>query len=252
MTIADDLRLLVTGYSEMVVNLDIMLGRLDAELSALAAEISTITDGAMAGARSSHLSRLEAKRVALGFGFTSVYTWGTYGTDNISDDWAIWRYNVGPWTGNITRINTNSFRHDGMSFPTYVTEEPVLCNNVARVVNSVIYTPPEPGPDPPMAPGSIIVNLQTGTALPSPLNEIYGSYFGYEYNGAGWDSDAGIIADQFAFALGHDQINADIDLNGTYGLNARVSNITTGRDVQILNRNKYQDFVDYYEAYAAP
>jgi hypothetical protein len=252
MAAADDLRLLVTGYTEMVVNLNIMLARLDAELAALAAEITTITDGAMAGALASHLARLEAKRVALGF--VLVHTWGTYGTDNISDNWGIWAYNENPWTGNITRLSDDSFRHDGQSFPLYSAGRPILCGagDVARIVLSQNYLPPEPGPDPPMASGWVIVTLEAGTALPNPLTSIDNSQYGYILDGAGWDSDAGIIADQIAFALGYDHINDPIDLSGTYGLLARIVNITTGYDVQVLNRDKYQEFVDYYEPYAAP
>jgi hypothetical protein len=249
MTAAQDLRDLVDGYTVMVSNLDIMLTNIDEGLAALNAEISTITDGAMAGAMSSHLARLEAKRAALGY--ISVTTWGTYGTDNIANDWGIWGYDENPWTGDISRLGNNSFRHDGMSFPLYDAGRAIICNGVPRVVASVIYIAPIPGPDPPAASGSITVTLEAGTALPSPLNSIYNSSVRYNYSGGEWDSDAGIIADQYAFALGYDQINAPITLDGTYGLIARTANISTGRAVQVLNRDKYQEYVTYYEPYAA-
>jgi hypothetical protein len=54
-----------------------------------------------------------------------------------------------------------------------------------------------------------------------------------------------------AFPLAYSHINDPIDLNGTYGLLARRDSIVIGRDVQILNKAKYDDFVTLYEPYAS-
>jgi hypothetical protein len=72
----------------------------------------------------------------------------------------------------------------------------------------------------------------------------------YAYESTGWDSDPDIINDIDAFALAYDHINDPIDLNGTYGLLARITSITTGRDVQTLNKAKYDSFVALYTPYA--
>ena len=251
MAAADDLRLLITGYTEMVANLDIMIARLDAELAALNAEITTITDGVMGAAETAILAKLEAKRALNAWQL--VITWGDFGTINITE-WAIHGWDGNPWSAGITRLSDDSFRVTGAIIPTVpVTMVKIQPGDIERTVISVGYVQPEPGPDPPAADGTTTVNLQPGeTALPPSIDSFERTEIVYQFNGTGWDSDADIIQDQDAFALGYDEINAAIDLNGTYGLNARVSNITTGRDVQVLNRAKYQSFVTLYEPYAAP
>jgi hypothetical protein len=257
MTAAQDLRLLLDDYTEMVTNLDLMIARLDEEIGSLLAEVTTITDGAMGGAQDSLDVRLEAKRVANGW--QSILT---YYTSTEITDWAIYGYNGTPidGPGDFVRENDHSFSFSGMSIPTFKTGTKVKCQagDIERTIISQNRQNPvaaEPGPDPPAAPGVpgyVIVNLDPGeAALPNPLITVEKCTIVYAYDGTGWDSDAGIIADQYAFEVGYDQINAPIDLNGTYGLIARYSNVSVGRGVQVLNRNKYQQFVTLYEPYAA-
>ena len=241
MTAAQDLRYLVdVAYPEIVTNLTTMLTKLDEELTAIGAEVTTITDGVLGASETDHLAKLEAKRVANGWDY--VTTWGNYGDDSLTD-WAIWVFNGVPWTIGIVRLSDDSFRIDNLTPPTFIDDSPILCQagSIVRVVSSSSLNPGV----------SVTVNLKAGTALPNPLTSVDRAHIVYEYIGTGWDSDAGIIQAQDAFDLGYSQINDQISLNGTYGLLAQESNIQTGIDVQTLNKEKYEQFITDYEPYAA-
>ena len=251
MTAAEDLRVLLDEYAQMVTNLDVMLARLDDEVDSLNAEVTTLTDGVLTGSTNHLLALLEARRVAEGWQL--VKTFGDFGVLTL-EEWNIHGYMDNPWTESITRLSDDSFNVIGMSIPT-VPKTMVKCQagDIERTVTNVNYIQPEAGPDPPAAPGTTTVTLQGGeTPLPNPLISFYRTEVKYTYNGAGWDEDADIIQDMTAFIVAYDQIHSTIDLQGTYGILARASDIAVGRAVQLLNRNKYQQCVTFYEPYAAP
>jgi hypothetical protein len=252
MTTAEDLRILVDEYTVIASNLAIMVDRLDAELVSLNDEITTITDGVMGAAQTSLDSRLEAKRA-----LNNWQSIKTYYTSTSISSWNIWAYDGNPINGPgiFDRLSDNSFQFSGMSFPSFTVGTKVKCQpgDIERTIIGQVIVAPIPGPDPPAVAGSVTVNLDPGeTALPNPLNTVERCEVVYAYDGTGWDSDAGIIQDQNAFTTGYSHINDPIDFNGTYGLLTRISSITTGRDVQALNKAKYDDIVTYYEPYASP
>jgi hypothetical protein len=250
MTVAEDLRVLIDNYTEYVSNLDVMVTNLGTEIASLNAEISTIEVGVKDGASNALLSKLEARRVAEGWQI--VKTTGDYGVEDIKE-WLIYKYDGNVHSSNLNRLGDDSFK----IYP----GAPVVRNAIVRIngtiertVTNVVTIPYQPGPDPPAYPGQTTVTLLAGeTAIPASLNSYEGCEVAYRYypSEVNWDADPDIIADMNAFEIGFDQITAEINLEGTYGLDARVANITTGRAVQINNRNKYQEFITLYEPYAA-
>jgi hypothetical protein len=257
MTTAEDLRILVDSYTETAANLDVMLTRLNVEIASLDNEVTTLTDGVMGAAQASLDNRLEAKRAANGW--QSVKT---YYTSTSIESWNIWAYDNNPISGPgiFVREGDDSFSFSGLTFPSFNVGTKVKCQpgDVERTIigKTVVATIAAwPGPDPPAAPavpGSVTVNLDpTEAALPGGLSTVERCEVVYAYESTGWDSDAGIINDVNAFPLAYSHINDPIDLNGTYGLLARRDSIVIGRDVQILNKAKYDDFVTLYEPYAS-
>lgn len=255
MTDAQDLRELIDGYTIQVENLDIMIANLDAELDSLTEEVDTITDGVMGASETSLLDRLETRRAAEGWQI--VKTWGDFGDMHIKE-WAIHGFDGNPWTTPTIVRGTNDYFW--VTNPTTIPIVPLTMikvqpGNIERTVIAVYYVQPV-GPVPgPASNGITTVVCQPGeTVLPSTIDSFERTQVEYQYypSQVNWDSDAGLIQDMTAFETGYDQINADIDLDGTYGLIARTENITVGYDVQVLNRAKYQSFIDQYEPYAAP
>lgn len=242
MTAAQDLRYLVdVAYPEIVANLTTMLTNLNVELAAVEAETTTVTDGVLGASTTDHEAKLEAKRAANGWDY--VTTWGDYGILNLKDDWAIWNFFGAPITIGLLRLSNNSFRITSLTPPVFPDHMPVLCQG-GSIIREVASSVTVPGV-------SVTVTLKTGTALPLPLISVDRAYGVYAYLGVGWDGDAGIIQAQDAFDLGYSQINDEISLTGTYGLLAQEENITTGIDVQTLNKEKYEQFIIDYEPYAA-
>lgn len=48
----------------------------------------------------------------------------------------------------------------------------------------------------------------------------------------------------------YDHIHDSVDLNGTYGLSANITNLQTAQDVLQADKNKYEKLVDVYGRYA--
>jgi hypothetical protein len=247
-----DVRILVDAYTEMATNLGIMLTLLDAEITSINDEVTTLQDDVMGGAQTDLDTQLEAKRVSNGWqSIKTAYT----GTSIAS--WNIWAYDGNPISGpgDLTRESDDSFKFTGgMTVPAFTNNTKVKCQpgDIERTIISKVVENYEPGPAPPAQPASVTVNLDPAeTALPVGLSTIERCEVVYAYESTGWDSDAVITNDVQAFALAYSHINDPIDLDGTYGLLARVSSVTIGRGVQALNKTKYDSFVALYEQYAA-
>jgi hypothetical protein len=229
-----------------------MLTRLDAEITSINDEVTTLQDDVMGGAQADLDTQLEIKRVANGWQSIKTYYTGT----SISS-WNIWGYDGNPISGpgDMSRESDDSFKFTGgMTVPAFTNNTKVKCQpgNIERTITSLSVVGYEPGPAPPASPAMVTVNLDPAeTALPGGLSTVERCEVVYAYESTGWDSDALIINDVDAFALAYSHINDPIDLDGTYGLLARVSSITVGRDVQAQNKAKYDSFAALYEQYAA-
>jgi len=248
MTVADDLRILVDeDYPEMVANLNIILDKLDESHTEIVNEIITINDGVLDAAEAAHFAALEAKRVANSWLYTETY--GNYGTLNLTE-WQIWEENGNIiTTPQLAYLGPDTFScTPGVNFAAGL---PILVQpgNIVRVVLSTVWFPnPPPGPPPPV---STTVNLVPGgPALPGGLTSVEKSSVIYSPT-VNWDSDPTIEPHQGAFATGYNQLTQEPGVNGTYGLIPKRDQIELGQDIQTINRDAYQSFIDDYEPYAA-
>ena len=246
MTAAQDLRVLVdVTYPQIVDNLNVMLVKLDEKLVETQEEIVTITDGVLGAAEIDHLAALEAKRVANGWAY--VKTFGDYGTKNLTD-WQIFAFSGSPIPA--TYLTDDSFRVNVVVSP--AIESPILAQpgSIQRNISTFTWGPPQPPPPPPPVFTYTNVALLPGTALPAGLTNVEFSSVIYSPT-VNWDSDPALESHQDAYLIGLDQLEAEINIDGTYGLEAREDQIDLGILVQTKNRDKYVEFITVYEPYAA-
>ncbi len=244
MTVADDLRILVDEvYPETVANLNIMITQLNAQLTSTQNEIITINDGVLDAATIDHLERLEEIRVANGWQL--VYTYGDYGILNLTD-WVIWAYNGSPVSA--VQLSDNRFRVYSIITPS--SGSPVLCEpgSIERIVQSYAWGPGTGIP--PVYSYTDVTLVTGGTPLPSGLSTVEFSEVIYSPT-INWDSDPTLTLHQDNFLVGYDQLNAEIGIDGTYGLYAKEGQIELGISVQTKNLDAYESFITSYEPYAS-
>lgn len=245
MTVQDDLRVLIDDvYPVIVDNYNIILTKLNEGKAEIEAEIIVINDGVLDGAETDHLAALEAKRVANGWAL--VVTYGNYGIDNLTE-WKIYAYNGAPLSA--IYLTADSFKVNSVVSPDIGS--PILAQpgSLQRVISAFAWGPI---PIPPAPPAYTYTNvaLEPGTPLPGGLTTVDFSSIIYSPT-VNWDNDTNISDHQDAFALGLNQLTQEPGLSGTYGLIPRRDQISVGIGLQTINRDKYQEFIDKYEPYAA-
>jgi hypothetical protein len=234
------LTFLVTDeYPNTVKNLGSIISTLENELGRLEQKVMVINDVVLDVAEANVQPLLEAKRVSNAW-YGPVDYIGDFGNSNISD-WQIWDVGTG---GGIAGTGTGpgTFTTIGDTTPLFPNGSPVTVNpgGIIRLVASAVFA---------IGPGLTTVTLQAGAAIPlGALTAIPGQIV-YVYNGVGWDSDAAITQEVESFATGYDHLTHTLGLTGTYGLNERIAQLETGRDLQDANKAAYENFIIWYEPY---
>lgn len=72
----------------------------------------------------------------------------------------------------------------------------------------------------------------------------------YEFEGIGWDSDTQIIDWVDKFDFGYDYLVHPLGIDGTYGIDDKITQLTSAKNLLESNKTKIIDSKDVFEDYA--
>ncbi len=72
----------------------------------------------------------------------------------------------------------------------------------------------------------------------------------YEYEGIGWDDDTSIQTWVIQFDFGYDYLIHPLGIDGTYGINDRITQLQNAKNLLELNKTKVTDSKTIFEDYA--
>jgi hypothetical protein len=71
----------------------------------------------------------------------------------------------------------------------------------------------------------------------------------YMYNSIGWDNDANVLQRINDFAFLYDFKTLPLGVNGTYGIDDMIVKLGQGRNILIINKNKYSGAISVFDRY---
>jgi hypothetical protein len=72
----------------------------------------------------------------------------------------------------------------------------------------------------------------------------------YEFEGIGWDSDTQIIDWVDKFDFGYDYLVHPLGIDGTYGIDDKITQLQNAKNLLTLNKSKVEDSKAAFEDYA--
>ena len=171
---------------------------------------------------------LEAKRV--GFGATTVRTFGNYGITDLTE------FLIYTITGTGFVIETGGFSVDTNLTGVYTPGRIIASSSGGS--GSVTASDFDV-----TVPGKTYVATALGVSgHAGPVN--------YEYLGTGWDSDSEILENMDAFAEGYDHLTRLLSSSATYGIDDMIAKLNISKTIHQNNKAKLETVEVDYEPFA--
>lgn len=167
-----------------------------------------------------------------------VYTYGNFGISNASE-WIVYSIiNI-----SVTREDDTSFYAPSGSGTYFANGTPLTIDDGGAVTGWVDVTVASYTP----SGGSSLVTV-SGNVLPATISRVLERT--YIYNGVGWDGDAVITSDITDFAFTYDHLKQPLGTNGTYGIDDMIVKLGQGKNILVINKNKYSGAITTYDRFA--
>ena len=200
-------------------NVDVQLADLGAKKTALEGVLTSISTGP-----SGMSVYLLTKALSGDDGY--VYTYGDYGTANVTE------FKVyGIIDTEVTYDSPTTFTCDSSASGLFsVGQQLGVDCGVDGIQDTTVLSV--------SGAGTLTISV-SGDSITSNL--VKAMHFDYEYGGINWDSDATVLQfiSDFAFVL--DFLNKTLGVDGTYGINDMISKLGIARGLLVINKNKYNN-----------
>jgi len=223
---SDKLREMINDSTTEVANLTRALVNVDELIDEYTAQKSALDTGMMDITSAEILVILDTKG-------DYVYTWGDYGTKNVTE----FRVYDLTFDGNVTYISTTSFRVTGdqtalFTAHPYIRADCGVDGFKYNTVKTVSYS----------APNTTVV-IEDTPEITANIVDVYTDVYNY-----GDDTD--IDSEKVEFDFAYDWISKTLSDTGTYGIDVRIDSFTASKTSIGLNKTKYTDAITKLERFA--